>query len=66
MEETADLRQDEGRIKFTAVPYKVQSLATGGFRVALDLTSQDANAAMLLLRLADTPGLLLRITAEIE
>jgi hypothetical protein len=41
---------------------KVQTLATGGFRIWIDGTTQDIAQAAFLMPFADTPGALMEIT----
>ena len=48
-------------VVFLAQIYKVQNLAAGGFRLTLDISSQEAEAAAELLKLSDKTGLLLSV-----
>ena len=49
---------------FLAQIYKVQNMASGGFRLTLDISSQEAEAAAELLKLSDKTGLLLSVTLK--
>ncbi len=46
------------KIEFQFVIYKVQNLANGGYRVALDIPSVHAKEAAVLLVRADAPGII--------
>jgi hypothetical protein len=50
--------------QFPAVVWKVQTIASGGARVAFDLASDQLVQAAYLMQLADTPGAWVQVTVE--
>ena len=50
--------------QFTGIVYKVQSLASGGWRVSFDGITQNVAQAAFLMPFADAPGVQVRVTVE--
>jgi hypothetical protein len=53
-------------INFSFTIYKVQNLANGGYRVALDIPTIHAKEAAMLLVYADAPGVAGKAQVELE